>query len=82
MELDRDLYEKISDLTGTDYKPIFQKDAEAPVIVTNIESMLEELLMRYEELEKKYDETERYYIENWQPIPVSKQVGMIDKDFC
>lgn len=82
MVIDIELYEEISNITQTDYKPNYPKDPdEDRMLVYEVESMLEDLLAKYKELEKKYDETERYYIENWQPIPVSKQVGVVDKDF-
>ena len=82
MNIDIELYEEISNITQTDYKPNYPKDPDVEkMLVYDVESMLEDLLAKYKELENKYDETERYYIENWQPIPVSKQVGLSDKDF-
>lgn len=85
MKLDKELYEEIANLTGTEYDVQYRKDADYEYVdIYNnhtIESLLENLLGKYKQLEEKYDETEKYYIDNWQPIPISSQVNINDKDF-
>ena len=47
MEINRELYESISKITGWNYEPIYQKEEDAPVIITRpkMENILEDLLI-------------------------------------
>ena len=90
MEISRELYERVSKATGWNYEPIYQKEAEAPVIAIRIkiEGMLEDLLLeiterdekietlegKIEHLEDKIKDIEKDIEDNYKRIPVSKQV--------
>lgn len=83
MEISRELYERVANMTGWDYEPMYQKEAEAPVILTRIklEGMLEDLLLEISEREEKLEDTIKERDENWVRLPISKQVEITDKDF-
>ena len=59
MKIDKELYEEISNLTGTTYDVQYRKDADYEYVdVYNnhtIESLLEILLDKYKQLQDKYD---------------------------
>jgi hypothetical protein len=83
MEISRELYERVANMTGWDYEPMYQKEAEAPVILTRIklEGMLEDLLLEISEREEKLEDTIKERDENWVRLPISSQVEITDKDF-
>lgn len=83
MEISRELYERVANMTGWDYEPMYQKEAEAPVILTRIklEGMLEDLLLEITEREEKLEDTIKERDENWVRLPISSQVEITDKDF-
>ncbi len=83
MEIIRELYERVSKATGWNYEPIYQKDAEAPVILTRIkiEGMLEDLLLEITERDEKIEDIIKDREDNFKRIPIGKQVNISDKDF-
>lgn len=83
MEISRELYERVSKATGWNYEPIYQKDAEAPVIATRIkiEGMLEDLLLEITERDEKIEDIIKDREDNYKPIDKASQCGVSDKWF-
>lgn len=83
MEISRELYERVSKATGWNYEPIYQKDAEAPVIATRIkiEGMLEDLLLEITERDEKIEDIIKDREDNYRPIPLEEQLGISASDF-
>lgn len=83
MKLSRDIYERVEQLTNTEYNGSFYKEPEEPVLVfdDDIESMLENLILEIDRLNEKIEDREKEIAENYERIPVSKQVNITDKDF-
>ena len=77
MEIDRELYEKIEKITLTDYMPIYQKEEDAPVIITRpkMESILENLILEISSRDEKIEDIIKDRDDNYERIPVEKQVG-------
>ena len=83
MKLERELYDKIEDLTDTKYNGIFEDEPENPVLVfgSDIESMLENLILEIDRLQEKIEDREKDIEENYERKSVSSQVGITDRDF-
>ena len=84
MKLDKELYEKISKLTGTDYEALYTKNPDDEFIFIfndSIENMLQDLLSEIDRLEEKIEDMDQDIEDNYRPIPVAEQVGISDKDF-
>ena len=83
MEISRELYERVSKATGWNYEPIYQKDAEAPVILTRIkiEGMLEDLLLEITERDEKIEDIIKDREDNYKPILIEEQVDFSYKDY-
>ncbi len=83
MEIDRELYESISKITGWNYEPIYQKEEDAPVIITRpkMENILEDLLIEIHDREEKIEDIIKDRDDNYRPVPIEKQVSISDKDF-
>lgn len=79
MEIDRELYENISKITGWNYEPIYQKEEDAPVIITRpkMENILEDLLIEIHDREEKIEDIIKDREDNYRPVPIEKQVGGI-----
>lgn len=83
MEIDRELYESISKITGWNYEPIYQKEEDAPVIITRpkMENILEDLLIEIHDREEKIEDIIKDREDNYRPIPVEEQLGISASDF-
>lgn len=83
MEIIRELYERVSKVTGWNYEPIYQKDAEAPVILTRIkiEGMLEDLLLEITERDEKIEDIIKDREDNYKRVPIEEQVDFSYKDY-
>lgn len=83
MEIDRELYERVSKITGWDYEPIYQKEADAPVIITRpkMENILEDLLLEITEREEKIEDIKKDIEDNYVRVPIEKQIDYSFKDF-
>lgn len=83
MEIDRELYERVSKTTGWNYEPIYQKEAEAPVILSRIklEGMLEDLLLEITEREEKIEDIKKDIEDNYVRVPIEKQIDYSFKDY-
>ena len=89
MKLDRELYEKVSKITGTEYKVDYPKEhyddfGEANVIIRDdyqIESMLEDLILEIHRLEERIDDIIEDRKENYRRIDVASQYNINENDF-
>ena len=77
MEINRQLYEKVAKTTGWNYEPIYQKEAEAPVIITSpiMENILEDLLLEISERDEKIEDILKDREDNYKRITVEEQIG-------
>lgn len=66
MELDLKLYEKISDITGTDYE-VAKHNNNYILAYPYIEMMLKDLVCAYEVLEEKLEDLKQDVKENYEP---------------
>ena len=97
MNIEKELYDEITEITKKDYSPIIQKDADEPVLVTSdkLAVMLEDLLKvidykndeieeanyKIENLNKKMKDLEQDVADNFRRIPIGSQVRVSDGDF-
>ena len=83
MEIDRELYESISKITGWNYEPIYQKEEDAPVIITRpkMENILEDLLIEISDRNEKIEDILKDREDNYKRIPIEKQVDISYKEF-
>jgi len=81
MKIDRELYERVKNITGTDYgvdypKERYEGDGESNVIVYDnysIESMLEDLILEIDRLEEKIEDREEDIRDNYKRIDPASQ---------
>ncbi len=76
IKLNEDLYNKIKDITFTDYEAIGDF-----IPSESIEPMLEDLLLEIDQLQEKYDDLERDLQDNYRAITPAEMYGVSDKDF-
>ncbi len=83
MIIDKDLYEKISRQTMTDYEPSKLFNSENKVYIQDevIEGMFEDLLIEIERKEEKIKDIEEDIEENYRPISLAEKYDMSDRDF-
>ena len=75
MYIDKDLLEKVKDITGYSY---YEKPSSESELVwvreINILGMIEDLVEDYNHLEEQYKDFEENVAENYQQIPYRRQV--------
>ena len=76
IKLNEDLYNKIKNITFTDYEAIGDF-----IPSESIESMLEDLLLEIDRLQEKYEDLEQDLQENYRAITPAEMYGITDKDF-
>ena len=89
MKIDRELYERVSKLTGTEYevdysKERYNEDGESFVVVYDnyqIESMLSNLICEIDRLEERIEDIKQDIEDNYKRKTVAEQVGISDSDF-
>lgn len=74
MKIKKDLYDRVSNLTWTDYEGIETGD-KVYVEEEVIESMLLDLIVEIDRLKEKYEDLENDVEENYKRIPVKDQIG-------
>lgn len=74
MKIKKDLYDRVSNLTWTDYEGI-EKGEKVYVEEEVIESMLLDLIVEIDRLKEKYEDLENDVEENYKRIPVKDQIG-------
>lgn len=86
MKLDRELYEKISNITLTEYDVVYPKEpldsfGEANVWIYNTDSisaMLEDLLVEIGRLEEKVEDILQDREDNYKRMTIEEQLGDIE----
>lgn len=84
MKIDKDLYERISKITLTNYEPVYDKDPDVETVVVfedAINSMLEDLICEIDHLEEKYEDLKQDLEDNYRPIPYKEQIGYDPHEF-
>lgn len=77
MKLDKELYEKVSNLTRTDYEGLYPKDPDEEYVIVfddKIEAMLENLICKIDDLEEKIEDIIEDRDTNYRRIPVKEQI--------
>lgn len=73
MKLNKELLNKVSEITGWKY--------EEDLIQEEIEDMIEDLIFRYEELKEDMEELEEDVKYNYVPASDLELIGMSEEDF-
>ena len=89
MKLDRELFEKVSSITGTEYEVDYPKEpdnefGESFVWVYDneqIENMLQDLICEIGRLEERIEDMKQDIEDNYKRKTVAEQVGISDSDF-
>lgn len=81
MYLDNNLYERIEKITRTTYTNDFGED-DVWIDGDNICVLIEDLVCEVEHLQAKIINIKKDIEDNYQPIPIAKQVGISERDFC
>ena len=68
MIIDRDIYDKVCEVTTTGYDPLIETDKEVLLSANSIMSMLEELMWEVDKLEQDIED-------NYKPISRSEYTG-------
>jgi len=76
IKLNEDLYNKIKNITFTDYEALGDF-----IPSESIEPMLEDLLLEIDRLQEKYEDLERDLQDNYRAITPAEMYGVSDKDF-
>ena len=75
MYIDKDLLEKVEDITGCDFNAIATDEKDLfRVREINVLEMFEELCFKYKKLEEDYKDFQQNVEENYKQIPYWKQV--------
>ena len=80
LEIDKELYNKVNEITKTNYNPIFLGDMVL-LKCEEINYIIEDLIAEYEQKNMELQELERDVKDNYKPIPVSEQYDVSDGDF-
>lgn len=77
MKIDKELYNKATEITYTNYEPVelLNDDQNYYVEADSIESMIEDLLYEIDSLQEKYDDLEQDLQDNYRPLPRSEYTG-------
>lgn len=86
MKIDKELYEKVSKKTMTNYKPLYDKDPDIDYVIVfedGVNGMLDDLLYEIEYLEEKYEDLKNDLEDNYVPRYKDKyeEYGVSKKDF-
>ena len=89
MKIDRELFEKVSNITGTAYEVDYPKEpdnesGERFVWVYDneqIENMLQDLIVEIDRLEEHIEDMKQDIEDNYKPKTVAEQVRISDSDF-
>lgn len=80
LEIEVDNYEKIKEITFTDYDVMYV-DKNVLLKENNYKSMIEDLIVAYERLNEDFEDYKSNVAENYRQIPVAEQIGIGDEDF-
>ena len=70
MLINRELYDKVSELTYTNYEPseVLNNDDVLYLDGDSVQCMLEDLLYEVDKIQEKYDDLEQDLEDNYRPI--------------
>lgn len=85
MKIDKELYEKISEITGIDYEAITYKDPDIEYVLVftdAVVNMLEDLLAEYHHKEEELSD-HKAYCEEWHYTKYDpyEEYGVSERDF-
>lgn len=75
MIIDRDIYDKVCEITTTGYDPLIETDKEVLLSANSIMSMLEELMWEVDSQKEKVEDLEQDIEDNYKPISRSEYTG-------
>lgn len=83
MKLDMRLYNKICDITGTDYEMAKSADENSVLAYHDLDTIIQDLVYAYDVLEEKLEDTIKDRDENYKPIPFDpyKEYGISENNF-
>ena len=87
MRIYKDLYEKVRELTHTDFEVDYKKEPDDEYVYVynedKINSMLEEMIYAYQDLEEQFEDYKENVSENYRQIPRNyyEEYGISEKDF-
>lgn len=89
MKIDRELFEKVSNLTGTEYEVDYPKEPDNEFgerfvwVYDNeqIENMLQDLILEIDSLEERIEDLKEDRDTNWKRVDIASQVRIGDSDF-
>ena len=68
MIIDKDIYDKVSEITMTDYEPLIENEKEVLLSANSIMSMLQELMWEVDKQKEKVEDLEQDIQDNYKPI--------------
>ena len=77
MKISKELYKKISDLTLTDYEPLYTTNPDDEFLFVfddKIEAILDNLICKIDDLEEKIEDIIEDRDTNYRRIPVKEQI--------
>ena len=81
MKFNKKIYERISDLTSTDYGAKTLDEEYVYLDEYGIESMFEDLFGEIDSLEEKIEDMEENIRDNYRPISPYEMYGVSERDF-
>ena len=68
MIIDKEIYDKVCEITYTGYNPLIETDKEVLLSANSIMSMLEELMWEVDSQKEKVEDLEQDIEDNYKPI--------------
>jgi len=81
MKISKDLYMRISGITGVDYTGVIVTPEEFYLENETIIAMIEDLFCEIDSLEEKIEDMEQDIRDNYKPISPYEMYGMSERDF-
>ena len=81
MKFSKELYDRISNATSTDYGAKKLDDEYYYIDEYDIESMFEDMFCEINDLEEKIENMEENIRDNYRPISPYEMYGMSERDF-
>ena len=86
MKIEKELYEKVSKITMTNYKPLYDKDPDKEYVIVfedGVNGMIDDLLLEIDRLKEKYDDLKDDLEDNYVPRFKDKyeEYGVSERDF-
>ena len=81
MKISKKIYDRISDLTSTDYGAKILDEEYYYIDEYGVESMFEDLFCEIDSLEEKIEDMEDNIRDNYRPISPYEMYGVSERDF-